>query len=582
MVSIQGHLDRIFKGDFRGAFKPSKTVTIEQDPEDPSKKCLRFGKGQEDYFRVEGDKRDVEALQEIVSKVIESPSQLKKIKDLSLQDRPILIIARGAKGVGGYCNGNRIAIAHSKGTGYKAAATFAHELQHQYQFKRDGIDKYKGNLSLAEDILDDRLCESAAQTAAYQYLYEMKDRNFQSRNVYRNSCKQDGWYSQGLVDYSAAKQANKNEAECILAAMKGYASSYGVARSYEMDYHEEIFATPEFFGINRYAEYLREGRKEEAVKQINRILGGDRLDETAAFFSHTIGMTDERLPQQSLKETLRSAEYAFITPVTARFLDMAKETYEKCCGRKHEKADTVFSIRTESGMTDSRQFSKNDPQRVIQNAFDFFPKVKRELKPIYKVQTTDDRELYSLDGRNKDPDNFSAAFFYRASIEHETWKDSRLKLEELDLRKEKLYQMFSVLMKDEQLRQELLQSSSSAPLIVGFGQKPQSNNETMIALNPQKSAENLAKDFKDQWKGVKEYLNKKEKAEQNSAAPLMQKKESLNGKLLKMTDNKADKKQTPKKEKSFFKNLMNITRRQKTQSQTGVKTALMQKMKKER
>ena len=84
MVSIQGQLDRIFRGDFKGVFNPSKTVTIEQDQtaKDFSQYRLRFGKGKDDYFLAEGDPQDIEALQEIVSKVIESPTQLKKIKDL--------------------------------------------------------------------------------------------------------------------------------------------------------------------------------------------------------------------------------------------------------------------------------------------------------------------------------------------------------------------------------------------------------------------------------------------------------------------------------------------------------------------
>ena len=574
MVSIQGQLDRIFRGDFKGVFNPSKTVTIEQDQtaKDSSQYRLRFGKGKDDYFLAEGDPQDIEALQEIVSKVIESPTQLKKIKDLPVSDRPILLREKGMGNVGGYCNGRRIAVAETAGTGYKAAATFVHEFQHQYQFKHDAINHYKGNLSLAEDILDDRLCESAAQTASYQYLYEMKDRNLQTKNVYRTSCKKNDWYSQGLLDYSAAKEAGKNEGECILAGMSGYASHFALARCYERDYHSEIGRTDPSFGVNGLADYLQEGRKEDIVHKIDQYLGGQKLDETAAFLSHTTGMTDQPPEPTKIKESIRSEQYAYVTTATMRFLNMAKETYEKFAGKKHEKADEVLSVRDQSGVYDSSQPEKKPKRTLMDRLRDFRKKLDKEKRnvqepfklPVFPIRYGDGTKIFSLDGRIKSPDQFSAGIFYRDDIACE--KKSGLHPFHENIRTDKMLETFAVLMKDDRLRAQLTECGSANPLIVGFGQKPQQGSENMIALDWQKSSAELAQDFRKQWEEIRTARQKtaghdaqsglRSAAQQGASA-----KPSLNAKLMETQKNLADAAQKQsvdagKNKSSFAKTLM--------------------------
>lgn len=105
MVGIQEQSDRIFRGDFKGVFNPSKTVSIEKN---------------------QADKNSLQS------------------------DHLISLCAKAMDNVD-----DRIAIAETTRIGYKAAVTFVHEYRHQYQFKHDDINHYKGNLSLAENILDD-------------------------------------------------------------------------------------------------------------------------------------------------------------------------------------------------------------------------------------------------------------------------------------------------------------------------------------------------------------------------------------------------------------------------------------------
>lgn len=44
-------------GDFKGAVGRADGVGVEADPRDPEKKVLRFGKGKDDIFPVEGSGR---------------------------------------------------------------------------------------------------------------------------------------------------------------------------------------------------------------------------------------------------------------------------------------------------------------------------------------------------------------------------------------------------------------------------------------------------------------------------------------------------------------------------------------------
>ena len=168
-------LQSLFGGKKKEFVSNSQTVKIEKDPNDPEQDILRFGDGKDDYFPVEGDKEDKEALREILSKVIESPTQLKKIRDLPLEDRPTLIRDHDKKHCGGYSDGGVISITPSTGTGYNAAGAFCHEFQHHYQHVEGNLDEWKcQKLTLSDKILNYRLYEAAADTARYQYLYEIK------------------------------------------------------------------------------------------------------------------------------------------------------------------------------------------------------------------------------------------------------------------------------------------------------------------------------------------------------------------------------------------------------------------------
>ena len=508
-------VNAIKSGDFRGAFRSKQTVFIEKHPENPNKYVLRFGEGKDDYIPVAGDAKSREAMREILSKVMESPAQRKKIQDMPVEKRPELVIERGGNFCG-CCDGHRIVISESMGTGYKAAATFVHEMQHQNQDTHDGIMHYKKGLSLAEDILDDRLCESAAETAAYQYMYEMKDANPQARRVYMRA-RTSGGYSQGLCDYAAAKEAGLDEPSCVLAGMRGYASNYYIARSYEMDYHWDIR-----MGIGRkldsYADYLHDGLKEREITKINSGLSGDRLDEVAAFGSHTVGMTEVPPTPEQIKETVRSPEYAFVTRETANVLKEYTDRYQQLTGQNHPKKDEVFSVRDEDGVHPS-----TEPEKTVVHHRSFREKLHDAIhkvgsrketgssergvpfKPVVLDVYNGENVLLSLDGRKKDLKNFTAALYYKPDLSYKNFNDIPGPVSKLYNREDKLNGVLSIVLKDEKLRSELAEHGSENPLVVGFSKKSDVKTDLpTIVLDPRKSPEELAEDFKKQYEKLKE------------------------------------------------------------------------------
>lgn len=520
--NVFARVNALRTGDFKGAFRTEQTVSIEKHPEHPERYVLRFGAGKDDYFSV-GEKVDAmgrEALREILSKVIESPTQLKKIKGLPLEKRPELGMESGMGRTGGYCNGNHIVVSSSMGTGYKAASIFVHEFQHQYQYTHDGIDHYKGNLSLAEDILDDRLYESAAETAAYQYLYEMKDANPQAWDVYRKAKSSSTWYAQGMRDYAAAKEAGKSEDECVLAGMRGYASNYYLADSYEFNYHRDMWKDPSQ-ELRLYAGYLHQGLKDRAVGKMDKDLSGDRLNEVAAFKSHTVGMAEMNLSEDQIRETVRSPEYGYVTTNTAKALKHSADRYRELTGKKHPKTDEVFSVRDVGGVRQSTEAEKKNakfslretlrkaqaringalsdllrgPARPVRSSSVLF-KPKTFVCDIYDGENI----LLSLDGKKKDLKDFTGALYYKPDLSYKRFADVPGGDKELFGREDKLNDVLSVIMKDENLRAGLTGHGSENPLTVGFSENPDIWTDTpAIVLDPRKPAKELVEDFKKQY-----------------------------------------------------------------------------------
>ena len=337
-------------GDFKGGFRTQETVKIEKDPNDPTKDILRFGDGKDDYFPVKGDQKDKEALREILSKVIESPTQLKKIRDLPLENRPTLIQDHSGKLNGqpcaGYCSGDVISVSVSSGTGYAAAGTFCHEFQHQYQFKK-GIGLHRYDLGLSESILNDRIYESAADTAKYQYMYEMKDKNLQARMAFETT-KLD---RPGLKAYAAAKNKGKSEQDCMLAGMMGYAESYTIAQCYAKFYHGEVGEEDRGLNGDLYTDNIRSA---VGIRVFQSRMNGEKLDEVAAYKAHTVGMTTEKPVEQAVHKNLRSAAFNYVTPTIARALTRWAEKL-KAAGKPMTENPDKLNVRTAYGITKNKE-----------------------------------------------------------------------------------------------------------------------------------------------------------------------------------------------------------------------------------
>jgi len=133
--------------------------------------------------------------------------------------------------------------------------------------------------------LNDRIYEAAADTAKYQYLYEMKGKNSQAAHAYAMAM-----LSPGQRAYSAAKNKGKSERDCMLAGMQGYAKDFYTAHFYTKYYHSEIRET-DIKVLN--PEYFSENAKSMVGWQYLQGASGmmdGKLDEVAAFKAHTVGM----------------------------------------------------------------------------------------------------------------------------------------------------------------------------------------------------------------------------------------------------------------------------------------------------
>ncbi len=521
-------LNRIFSADFKGAFQPTDKVRVEKHPDDDKQSVLRFGDGKDDFLPVEGTPDEMRDLAEVLSKVIESPTQLKKLRDLPLANRPVLAFESGA-GCYGSCNGKRIMLSKKMGTGYRTAKTFVHELQHQYQFKHDGVDKYKNGLSLAEDILDDRLNESAAEMASCQYMFEIRNKNPQAHAVFIRESTQ-GMYARGMRSYAIAKAAGKSEGECVLAGMRGYAVNFKLARNYECDYHKDIENPPRFLHPENFADNVRKGREEAAVKFIDKALSGKKLDIVAAFKSHTVGMgIDGQLPDERIAKTLRSGKFAYVTSVTMRALDAYGRLYEKLTGKPHPNAGERLSVRNAYGVFDSRR--ANGAAGAMYRAKNMADGIEKAFKApmngnagkiaAHHFYCADGREMFSFDGYDKDPDFYSKAVFFRPDARYEDAMRSPISQNVLNKRTETAEKMLSLLMRDADFARKLTACDLTTPVTFGFTQNAGSGRadkaKDLIVLSPLKTPEQLAVDFKKHFLTLTEPQNANTTAAKTSA-----------------------------------------------------------------
>mgnify|MGYP007043621589 FL=1 len=501
MASFLQRMFSLSLGDVKGAFRANDTVKIEKDPNDPTKDILRFGEGKDDYFKVSGSRTGKESMREILSKVIESPTQLKKIRALPLEDRPALKMEYAGLMTGGYCNSDEICMSPMVGTGYNAASVFCHEFQHQYQFKK-GKGCQRGEFKLSDKILDDRIMEAAADTARYQYLYEMQKKNPQAIVAVLESAA--SMEIGGFFGYALAKLNGKSETECMLEGMKSYASNYINAKMYEENYHQDVKKKdPKALDFNRYSDNVRAmvGTGYYKFKA-----DGENLDEFEAFKAHTVGLTDEKPDEALVRKTLRSPKINFVTPNTARAItrwaNHLKESGTPCA----ENPDKL-NVKTLYGTTDNKKRgvlgglmfkAKNKALAAV----DYLKngKDKGSLGAVFRVSDFGKKSQLILGMRKKGYAganiNFSAdgKLSYADATEH-------LGRKEVEKRTQTAQKMFGILMKQPAFSrqvEEMYKNGVEINLSFMAVKEPRRNGNTIL-LNPHQKPKQLAEQFVRQF-----------------------------------------------------------------------------------
>ena len=523
-------LQRVFSGatlDFKGAFRANDTVKIEKDPNDPAKDVLRFGDGKDDYFQVEGTQMDKERLREILSKVVESPTMLKKIRDLPLEDRPTLIQDHGGKlngqSCGGYCDGNVISMSRSSGTGYLAAGIFCHEFQHQYQVKK-GIGTHRFDLDLSETILNDRIYESAADTAMYQYMHEMKGKNPQAANAFAMNLS----ISPGQRAYSAAKIKGKSEQDCILAGMMGYAESYTTAKHYAKSYHGEV-GEEEMQALDA-SQYTDNIRSAVGTGYFQNRMNGEKLDEVAAFKGHTVGMTTEEPVEQAVHKNLRSAEFNYVTPTIARALTRWAEKL-KAVGKPMTENPDKLNVRTAYGVTTNKERGGFAGMmfKAKTNLLSAKRKLKKLLSPAPELGAKiryHDRGKVDLDVSTDKNGNIvgKIPFHVQHGIAEEYKAEKEIGEKEVEKRTLKAQQMMAIVMKSPYAKKKIEELTAAGQEITlafykGVDKEGFSSKKTnTIVLDPSKSPEQLAQDFGKHFHPMANDLLKKIESEKIETA----------------------------------------------------------------
>ncbi len=494
-------LQRVLSGatlDFKGAFRTNDTVKIEKDPNDPTKDVLRFGVGIDDYFPVKGNQKDKEALREILSKVIESPTQLKKIKDLPLEDRPILIRDHSKKDCGGYCNGGVISITPSSGTGYEAAGTFCHEFQHQYQYVKGDLDEWRlKKFTMSDKILNDRMFEAAADTAKYQYMYEMKDKNLKARMAFE-ALKLD---RPGLKTYAAAKDTGKSEQECMLAGMQGYATSYGMADFYAKRYNPLIKERdPKGLNADLYTDNVRAAVGGSVFQTIG--MKGEKLDEFAAYKDHTVGMTTEKPQEASIRKAMRSSDFNYVTPTIARAISRWAKMLKRS-GLEYDETPDKLNVRTAYGVTKNKErgglaglmFSAKTKMLALAGKLRA-PKAELGAKKFFMKETGIPDLILTTDKNGKP---LASICFSADGASKEVDAVKKLGKKEVDKRTETAQKMFGILMKQPAFKRQVDEMHKNGVEInLSFSdavQQPRTIQGNTILLNPNQKPKQLADQF---------------------------------------------------------------------------------------
>lgn len=496
-------------------FRARRNMSIERDPNVENGFRIRFGPEPNDYFPAQGDRKDLLALRSIVSKVVEDEYQLAKIRNQPIEKRPTLIRDPAGKkeGYSGYCTGRYISITPTAGTGYSAASTFVHEFQHQYQFDQDADMRLK-SFSMTELALNDRIMEAAADTESYRYLYRMKDKNIQAQGVFLSGMLEEP----GMRAYVSAKRSGKDEEECIIAGMKGYATGAERAKFYAENYHDlkwrtkvvdimnrKVFGTPE----------LEKAAEKKNEKILSRVFEGqEEMDLDQMIRLHTVSMIRSDAGAAKAKKMIRSREFNYVSRNMARFLQFAAKAREKY-GKKTDLSHLnvrnvygVFSLGNKTGNAAAKlMYQAKSRALSVRNIF------KKPTKPLYcTFGYSKKQQFISLTGdTTKGPGESEGIIKFNPSfINGEKLSPKQEKA--LDRKTE---DMFRILMKDPIMKDTLMAYGKDRELTLSFSrsfEKSFTTDANEIVLNPDASAFELAAEFAGQMQTVRQNEAAKELA----------------------------------------------------------------------
>ena len=297
--------------------EPNPDVDVEAFPELEGSFRLRFGPNKDDYLiaKVNGNEEDALQLADAISHAMEDEETFRKVAQTPLEKRPHMLLV-GEGNCGGYCspgNPGEIALKSDLGRGYYAGSVFVHEYHHHEQHMdaaENGYPDGDKRLSLFEDSVEKRLCESTASTAEAAYLYRMKDK---TPRLYAK-CAKD---SPELAAYAKALENGKDKETAVIEAMLAYSTNLGMARYYA-DWYQGHTRSLQY--MISQADRRRNGTSEmktlaaqEREELRQEIDSDEKLDYEKALKHHAGSLLETGKGHKKALDAVRSPKFSFVT-----------------------------------------------------------------------------------------------------------------------------------------------------------------------------------------------------------------------------------------------------------------------------
>ncbi len=498
----------------RNAARPGRKLTVEphDDPELKGAFRLRFGPNENDYFiaPMDGNETFARNMAEILSHAMEDEETFKTMTGVPLEKRPLLKITEkfsspDQKDFSGLCcsgEPGEIILLETVGRKYSAACVFVHEFHHHLQnMDEAGATEQNKELSVAENIIERRICEATAETAAQAWLFRMKAK---APGAYADAC----LFSSCQQAYTKAVLSGATKEEAAAAGMMGYAKSLGHAHCYEEAYHDpkRMKNFIDKFDDERYAgEELKEQISQKFEKRKNflaaEFCGSERLDYEAALRHHARSLISSDQGIKKALNDIRSDKFSYITAKTARVLQSASNLFARHNDTEHADALKNASVYTEWGrfsLNDAKK-SKGPAKRLFEAQTALKGLFRAEQKnycstPFYKKQYISVGSEFSHDSDGTVTSKGTIAF------EPSTGKNYLEDANENQKALDKATRVFNILMQDEDVRKDLLSFGGDKPLTLSFEPDVKdsyvpASEQPRIYLNPKLSDFEAAAQF---------------------------------------------------------------------------------------